>query len=248
MNTEILAEAFDEFSRAAAKIAAALRAEVSRSVNEAARAPRASKAAPPASPPPRRESKPTPLPTDYEERVEVSKTEYKILVALAQVGRSLSSAQLGLFTGLAHKGGAFAKALTDLRADGMIVGGAKGMTITDAGVAQLGDFKPLPVGHALFEFWCNKLGTTAEKILRALKKSKLATGAELGAATELSHTGGAFAAALTSLRRMDLIKGGSVGMTLHPDFARAIEPTITVFDKSSGTSHRVDLKGLTRWG
>jgi len=189
-----------------------------------------------------------PLAITDDEPQPATKTSRKILVALAQVGRPMSAAQIGLFTGLAHKGGAFAKALTDLRALSLIEGGASRIELTPHGRAELGEYAPLPEGHALFEFWCGKLGTTSEKILRALRKANHSmSSAALGEATGLSHTGGSFSAALTSLRKMDLIEGGGSGMRLSADLLRAIEPTVRVFDTTSGKTTRIDAtKGTAR--
>jgi hypothetical protein len=67
--------------------------------------------------------------------------------------------------------------------------------------------------------------------------------ADLGEATGLSHTAGGFTQALADLRRMDLVSGTGKAMQLSTDFKRALEPTIGVFDMSSGRSVRVDTKG-----
>lgn len=232
MNNKALSDAFAELSRAAARVSAALAgSDFSPTIVEE-------------KPEPTRPRKQKPLTIVPDEPAPPTKTSRKILVALAQVGRPMSAAQIGLFTGLAHKGGAFSKALTGLRADGLIEGGGAAMTITAAGRVELGEYAPLPTGHALFEFWCRKLGATAEKILRALRRSEGSmSSAGLGEATMLSHTGGAFAASLTTLRKMDLIVGGSSGMRLSPELLHAIAPTIGVFDKTSGNSVRVNREG-----
>ncbi len=235
MNHKALSEAFAELSRAAARVSAALLAADHGSEAAPARTPKTS--------PGPRAQKPLAL-VPEEPAAQPTKTSRKILVALAQVARPMSAAQIGLFTGLAHKGGAFSKALTDLRADGLIEGGGASMVITAAGRAELGEYAPLPTGHALFEYWCKKLGTTAEKILRALRRADgPMSSAAIGEATMLSHTGGAFSASLTTLRKMDLIVGGSAGMRLSPELLHAIAPTIGVYDKSSGNSIRVNREG-----
>lgn len=177
----------------------------------------------------------------------LTKTQRKILVALAQLGRPVKMAQVGLFTGLSHTAGGFTQAVADLRRDGLAEGPGAALEITPAGRVELGEFAPLPTGHALFEFWCSKLGTTAEKILRALKQARQPLSAsDLGDTTNLSHTAGGFTQALADLRRMDLITGNGKSMTLSPDFKRALEPTIGIFDTGSGRQVRVDVKGNAR--
>lgn len=241
-----LAALLDEFGQACQKFAAGIRAEVKRSVlaatpnNDVA----AKRAKEPAEPKQKRESKPTPIPND-DETGELTKLGRKILVALAQVGGPLDRAQLGVMTGMSPTTGPFGVELARLRRQGLIDGGGKAMLITAAGRVELGEFTPLPTGHALFEYWTNKLGRPADKILRALRSAhgKALSREDLGAATGLSFGTGPFGVALALLRRMQLIKGGGKAMTLSPGFLRAIEPTIGVFDKASGKTVRVDARG-----
>jgi hypothetical protein len=173
----------------------------------------------------------------------MSKTGRKILVALAQLGRPLDRAQLGIMTGLSASTGPFGVALAQLRRDGLIDGGGKAMVITRAGLDALGQWTPLPTGHALFEYWCAKLGTTSEKILRALRKAdRPLSKSDLGDATGLSSGTGPFGVALAELRRLQLIQGGGPAMTLSPDFARSLDPTINVFNTSNGQSVKLDAR------
>lgn len=244
MNNETLAEAFDEFSRAAAKLAASLRAEVSRSV--LAQTPTRLVSAPTPKRGKRRSSLvDEPAQTAAIDAVRKRKdgTTRRILVALAQLGRPLSIAQIGAYTGLAHRGGAFTKALAEHRAAGFVEGAGKAVRLTAAGREHLGEYAPLPTGTALFEFWCSKLGATAEAILRALRRlDGPATLDELGAETSLACRGGAFTKALAQLRKMELIEGGGKGMRLSPALRGALEPTVRVFDKESGCSVKVHAR------
>ncbi|HKY40727.1 MAG TPA: hypothetical protein VJN18_32555 [Polyangiaceae bacterium] len=182
------------------------------------------------------------------DREGLTKTETKILTALAQAGHALSAVQIGTRCGLSSKGGAFAKSLTDLRSAEYIVGGASRIEVTDEGIEALGEFARLPEGQALFDYWCAKTGSTGAKILCALRQRHRehlgpASGSELGAATGLSHKGGAFAATLTKLRKLELIEGGGSAMVLSSDMQRAADVTIGVFDRQSGKSVRVDRGG-----
>lgn len=197
----------------------------------------------------RRESKPTPLPVDDGAETDASPMRRTILIALAQFARPMSTRQIGLYSGKAHKGGAFVKALASLRADGCVEGGGAALTITQAGFAELGDWARLPEGSQLFQFWCSKLGTMAEQILRALRKhGGPMTPEQIGEATQKAHKGGAFVNALAQLKRMELVTGGTrAGIDLSPDLKRALDPMVRVYDTSSGQSVRVDArKGHTR--
>jgi hypothetical protein len=239
-----VAEAFAELAHACAKVAAALRAE-----NRDEAHPHQQESAAPHAKPERAAREPKPqrplaLADGQGTPAGFGKTTRKILVALAQLGRPSSAAQVGLLTGLSHTAGSFTKALADLRANDLIAGTGAAMTITPAGAAWLGEYAPLPEGHALFDFWCSKLGTTAEKILRALKKSRVAMSAEeVGVATALSHTAGSFTKALAELRRMQLIEGPGTGMRLSAELLLAIEPKVRVFDTTNGRTVRVNQKG-----
>ncbi len=179
--------------------------------------------------------------TDDDDVYRVGKTGRKILTALAQFFRPMTPEQIGFYTGLAHKGGSFVGELSALRQVGFIERGAKRYQLTQNGLAELGDYTRLPEGDALFEFWCQKLGLTAEKILRALKPERAGmTMAALGEATGLAHKGGSFIAAVTGLRKMQLVEKGGQIVKLTPDFRRMVAPVIGVFD--GHRTHKVDAR------
>src|SRR6478735_1212916 len=169
-NAKKLSRIYAELSRTYAALAAAVLED-----DDGAVLPRMAVAKPasvdhPESAPRAPKQRPLPLPSDSAPDG-MSKTARKILVALAQLRRPLDRKQLGIMTGLSASTGPFGVALAQLRRDGLIAGGGREMTITPKGIAELGDWTPLPVGHALFEYWCAKLGSTAEKILRALRRN-----------------------------------------------------------------------------
>lgn len=119
--------------------------------------------------------------------------------------------------------------------------------LTAGGRAELGEYAPLPEGSQLFEFWCSKLGGTAAQLLRALRQSPAPMSmAELGAATELSHATGSFKQAIAKLRRMDVIDGSGAALQLTAELRRALEPSIGVFDTTSGRTVRVNAHGHVR--
>jgi len=190
--------------------------------------------------PPSRESRPTPLVAEEPAR---GGARRKILVALAQYGRPMSKTQIALYAGLSATSGGLSQALADLRADGAITGPGSANTITSAGYTELGDWARLPEGNALFEFWCSKMGGAAEKVLRVLRRSQEPMSkSAVATAAGLSNTSGGLSQALADLRKMQLIEGGGQAMYLSALLRRAIEPTIGVHNKSSGTSVLVDAR------
>jgi hypothetical protein len=240
VNNLELAEAFDDFSRAAAKIAKALRDETTRIVHEAAKQAKATPDATPRAP----KQKPIRLLDHNDPEPKASnKLRRTILIALAQFGRPMSTAQVGLYSGKAHKGGAFAKALAELRRDECVSGPGSEMSITQAGFAELGDWARLPEGSALFEFWCSKLGPMEEDILRDLRPRSVGVStATIGESIEKAHTGGAFAKAMARLRKMELVEGPGHDVVLSPILRRALEPTINVHNTSTGLSVKLDAR------
>jgi hypothetical protein len=176
-----------------------------------------------------------------------SPTRRKIMVALAQFGRPMNMPQLGIYTGLSHVTGSFKQEIARLRRDGCVDGPGSALVLTGTGRAELGEFAQLPEGSQLFEFWCSKLGGTAAQLLRALRKQQAPMSmAELGAAAALSHQTGSFKQAVAKLRRMDVIEGKGTALQLTSEIRRALEPTVRVFDTSSGQTHRMNTKGHVR--
>jgi hypothetical protein len=182
------------------------------------------------------------------DREGLTKTETKILTALAQAGRPLSLSQIGTRCGLSSGAGSFAQAVAALRADGYAEGPGAALAITDDGPEALGPFARLPEGSQLFDYWCAKVGSTGGKILVALRQRHReqqgpATLAQLGEATGLSHGAGSFAQALAKLRRLELVEGSGSANVLSPEMRRAVEVTIGVFDRQTGKQIKVDRNG-----
>lgn len=231
-----LAQAFAELGRACAKVAAALAAEAG---ERAAATPSSASAAPAARP--KRNQRPLDLAAAESVSPISGGTRRKVLLALAQLGRPLNMDELAFFAGLSRTSGGLGQALADLRRDEEIEGPGAAMSILPAGLAELGEYTPLPTGHALFEFWARKLGGTCEKVIRSLRNASAPLDMDqLARETGLSRTSGGLGQALADLRKMRLITGGGKAMQLSPDFRRAIEPTISVFDKSSNRTVKVD--------
>lgn len=156
----------------------------------------------------------------------LTKTQYRILAALAQHRKPLHKKEIGIITGLSHNTGPFNTALADLKELGFIVGNHGVMTLTPPGVDAIGDgFTPLPTGLALLNYWRDKLGGTAAKIHTALKDRSL-TKEHIGSVTLLSHNTGPFNTALANLKKMGMIRKSGFDFELTPEFRRALEPTI----------------------
>ena len=200
------------------------------------------------------QSRPVPEPRrappvlELPEREGLTKTEVKILTALAQAGRSLSGVQIGTRAGISHRTGPFSKTLAELRREQFIVGSIKAIEITQEGREALGSFAALPEGHVLFDYWCSKVGGTGAKVLRALRKcyrdGAITWSAEqVGSEAGISHKTGPFSKALATLRRLELIVGSGSELALSPEMKRACEITIGVHDTSTGKSVRVDRGG-----
>jgi hypothetical protein len=133
----------------------------------------------------------------------------RMLMALAQRPQGLNRRQLGLRAGLSSRSGTFDTYLSRGRQAGWI-DGRTDLRITDAGIAALGAFTPLPEGRELLEHWLGELGESgAARILRALAAAypRALTRAELGAAANLSDRSGTFDTYLSRLRTLELVEG-----------------------------------------
>lgn len=132
----------------------------------------------------------------------------RIMIALAQCPNGLTSRQIGVRAGLSSRSGTFATYLGKLRSLGYIAGGRGGsIKITETGIASIGDYEPLPTGHALFQYWMRELGQSgAARILGALhsRPSGLSREAILEV-TGMSNSG-TFATYMGKLRALDLIQ------------------------------------------
>jgi hypothetical protein len=137
----------------------------------------------------------------------------RMLVALAQRPRGLTNAQLGVRAGMSAKSGTFATYLARVRTMGWVGDDGQLRCITDAGIAALGDFEPLPVGRDLAEHWIRELGGGASRMLHALVDAypSSLTSTELGERAEISPSSGTFATYLARLRSLELVTGRGGG-------------------------------------
>jgi hypothetical protein len=236
VNAKALADGFDELARAASSIARALRGS-GLPVQLEQQQPRASRVVPTAT---------EPNDGGGTQRDELTKTERKLLTAMAQLAKPSPLPMIGIVAGLSHTAGHVTKALADLRRADFIAGRNSALEITPYGLTALGPFPSLPEGPALFEYWCDYLGATCAKLLRGLRTptgSRTLPIAELGKVAGLSATAGHVTKALAQLRRMDFLIGSNSALQLSPELCAALEPRISVFDRQSGRTIKVDRHG-----
>lgn len=149
----------------------------------------------------------------------LSKAETRVLAVLAQHG-DCEKGKLALLSGYSYSGG-FRNTLSSLRTAGYLVGGNEEvMSITDEGVAALGQFDPLPTGRALAEYWLTSptFGTAERDVLRVLLDNPHGfDGVTLAAKCDREYSGG-FRNVLSTLRTAGVIVGKNTGIiTADPD-------------------------------
>jgi len=133
----------------------------------------------------------------------------RMLTALAQRPQGLTNRQLGIRAGVSSRSGTFSTYLSRARSQGWIDGRGT-LKITDAGLAALGPYDPLPEGSALAEYWLRELGESgASRMLRALLAVYPAAldASTLGEQANISHRSGTFSTYLSRLRGLELVEG-----------------------------------------
>jgi hypothetical protein len=96
----------------------------------------------------------------------LGKGELRVLAAVAQHQEGVTREQLTVLTG--YKRSSRDTYLQRLRARGLVLDGER-ITVTDAGVAELGDgFEPLPTGAALLEHWRQQLPAGERAVLEVV--------------------------------------------------------------------------------
>jgi hypothetical protein len=139
----------------------------------------------------------------------LDKCERSILSVLAQYPEGCSIGKISLLAGY-KQSGSFMSALSSLRTQGYLAGNnSETMRITSPGVDVLGDFKALPTGVELAQYWLQhpSFGLCERKILEAV------LGAPSGLTIEqiCEKTGyspsGSFMSSLSSLRTAGVLVG-----------------------------------------
>jgi hypothetical protein len=145
----------------------------------------------------------------------------RIMIALAQRPQGLSAKQVAVRSGLSSKSGSFSTYLARARSSGWIAGSRDHLDITEAGLAALGSFNPLPTGAGLLNYWLRDLGDSgAARILQvlahvyphSLNREMLAERAGM------SGGSGSFSTYLSRLRSLELIKSDHGEFTASEEF------------------------------
>lgn len=132
----------------------------------------------------------------------------RMLIALAQRPQGLTRKQLAVRAGMAQSG-TFNTYLSAARANAWLKDDGQLFQITDAGLASLGSYDPLPTGRELLNYWLGQLGESgAARMLQAAVDAwpNALTKAELceQAGMKQSGTAGTY---LSKLRTLQLIEG-----------------------------------------
>lgn len=165
-------------------------------------------------PKPRPNPMPAPIrhPVEKLESLDVETTPQgglrRMLIALAN-RNGISAKALGVRAGLSSSSGTFGTYLGQGRSKGWIQGGRDNLQITEAGMAALGDYAPLPSGQALLAYWLSELGGGAARMLEVLacRYPNPITAEELGEAAGLAAGSGTFGTYLGKLRTLELVSG-----------------------------------------
>jgi hypothetical protein len=141
----------------------------------------------------------------------MGKAERKFLTVLAQRQEKRTTRnQVAIFAGYSSKSGHVDNTLGALRSAGHAQGGADDVRITEAGLAALGDFDPLPTGEELRRYWLEHAGGKAERaMLEVILKAypEPLTRNEVAEAANYSTDSGHVDNTLGRLRSLDLIQG-----------------------------------------
>lgn len=92
--------------------------------------------------------------------------ERRILTCIAQDGRGVTTENIAVLTG--YKATSRRVYLNNLTRKGFAEKQGAAFYPTQAGIAALGEFEPLPTGPALREYWLEKLGEGEAKIFRVI--------------------------------------------------------------------------------
>lgn len=157
---------------------------------------------------------------------ELDTTDRKILGTLIILGGSADWRLVAVIAGFSHKTGSVGMSLARMRRAAYIEGQSLALGITGAGRAAYGpEPLPLPRGFKLFEWWCEKLGATEAKILRAVRVGH-STVREMG----FTHKTGTTGMALARLKRLGFLEGSDGTFRFSATFKAATDPSVKVFD------------------
>lgn len=181
-----------------------------RTIAAATKQPPAKQSTPPQPPEATKRTAPRALQLDHGEHDESAPTGAvrKILVALAQHPEGLPDRKIGVFAGVSTKGGTWTSHLGRARRAGWLEDGRGIRKITDAGLAALGHFDPLPTGSELAQYWIRELGGAPARVLQVLIDAYPADldDETIGERAGVSIKGGTWSEHLKQLRTRDLIE------------------------------------------
>ena len=133
----------------------------------------------------------------------------RMLVALAQCPRGLTSAQVGVRAGISSKSGTFTTYMARARSSGWVVDEGRVHKVTREGIEALGDYETLPAGRELADFWTRELSGGAARMLQAVLRAypDYLTYEQVGVEANISHRSGTFTTYLSRLRKLELVTG-----------------------------------------
>lgn len=138
-------------------------------------------------------------------------------MVLAQHG-PLAPARAGFMAQVSASKSTLRNALSTLRGPGWIADdGSGGILITEAGLADLGDFEPLPTGEALLDYWRAEIGNGKprdifEELLAAYPKAL--TSQVLAERLGIDPTVSTLRNGLSTLRSLGVVEGNRVSPAL----------------------------------
>lgn len=151
---------------------------------------------------------PRPVSAPSTDGLALQKAHRAILTVLAQRGTQTVQ-QVSVLAGYTATGGGFRNALGALRSAGYLELTKDPLTATEAGLAALGEFEPLPTGRALVDYWLTRLGKAERLILETLVNVWPAgmSQEDVASVTNYEANGGGFRNSIGRLRTLTLIRG-----------------------------------------
>lgn len=131
---------------------------------------------------------------------------YRMMIALAQKP-DLSKRTLAVRAGMSQSG-TFRNYLSRGRTEGWIEGNGA-LNLTAHGLSALGEYRPLPTGDELFEYWLNEIGGGGVGAILRVLKDQYPTAISQDRLASLAGltTSGTFRNYLSKLRGFELIEG-----------------------------------------
>jgi hypothetical protein len=137
----------------------------------------------------------------------LGKCERTILSVLAQHGPTLTKIQIAILAQYVYSSGNYSNGLGKLNSNGLIVKNGDQISITPQGMAELGEYTPLPTGSELHEYWYKFLGKAPRTILKIAIEAypNELTKDEVAIMADYEPTSGNYSNALGTLRTLALI-------------------------------------------